>query len=157
MRLNGSNIGTFLKLGQNRPFFHPLFFWKTSKQLFLKNSLWIFQILVISDSGGPISNVASNGHKKSLDFVQDHCEVNIIEISNFEIVKGVTKKRWPLTFWFISSSIFIRSEWDAYQIKPFGLTILKRIVTFSFCEYCQRYCRGKTASPKFLPAPKKGC
>ena len=24
MRLNGSNIGTFLKSGQNRPFFHPL-------------------------------------------------------------------------------------------------------------------------------------
>ena len=37
--------------------------------------------MVILDSGGPILNGASGlliGHKKSLDFVQDHCDIYYI-------------------------------------------------------------------------------
>ena len=66
-------------------------------------------------------------------------------------IKGDQKKTSPLMFWFIASVIIIRSEWDAYQIKHLGLTILKCTVTFSSCKYFWRYCRGKTACPKFLP------
>ena len=70
-------------------------------------------------------------------------------------IKGVQKKTGHFTFWFITSVIIIRSEWDAYQIKHFGPTILKCTLMFSSCKYFWRYCRGKTACPKFLPTREK--
>ena len=87
MRLNGSNIGTFLKSGQNRPFFHPLFLENFKTTFFQKLPM---DILYFGHFGfrGTILNGASglfNGHKKSLDFVQDHCANNSTKIKNLSI------------------------------------------------------------------------